>query len=96
MVIFGPFLAEIEYFCNYKPLNVVFGANFIPYPKSLINRDFKANFGPSKFRSHGPGSSERGPKWSFLGEFQLKLHIFAIMSPSMWFLVLISYPTPKA
>ena len=44
MVIFGPFLAEIAYFRDYVPLNVVFGANFIPYPKGLNTRDYLRTF----------------------------------------------------
>ena len=44
MVIFGPFLAEIAYFRNYVPLNVGFGANFIPYTKGLNTRDILRKF----------------------------------------------------
>ena len=44
MVIFGPFLAEIAYFRDYVPLNVVFGANFIPYPEGLNTTDFLRTF----------------------------------------------------
>ena len=44
MVIFGRFSAEIAYFCDYEPLNVVFGANFIPYSKDLNTRDFLSQF----------------------------------------------------
>ena len=44
MVIFGPFLAEIAYFRDYVPLNVGFGANFIPYTKGLNTRDFLRTF----------------------------------------------------
>ena len=52
IVIFGRFSAEIAYFCNYEPLNVVFGAILIPYPKGLIHRGFlksilvRQNFDP--------------------------------------------------
>ena len=44
MVIFGPFLAEIAYFHDYVPLNVVFGATFISYPEGLNTRDFLRTF----------------------------------------------------
>ena len=63
MVIFGGFSAKIAYFHNYEPLNVVFGANFIPYPKGLYTKDFLSQYWSFKFQSHGPGGSERGPKW---------------------------------
>ena len=49
---FGRFSAKIAYFCNYEPLNVVFGAILIPYPKGLIHRGFlksilvRQNFDP--------------------------------------------------
>ena len=35
MVIFRRFSAEIAYFHIYEPLNIIFGANFIPYSKGL-------------------------------------------------------------
>ena len=80
MVIFRRFSAEIKYFCNYEPLNVAFLV-LISYltPKASLIETFKANFGPSKFRSHGPGSSERGKNGHF-SAILLKI-IFVIKSP---------------
>ena len=69
MVIFGPFLAEIAYLRDYVPLNVGFGANFIPYTKGLNTRDILRKFWTVRVWSLGPGGSRRGPKWSFLGHF---------------------------
>ena len=89
MVIFGWFSAKIAYFHNYEPLNVVFGANFIPYPKGLYTRDFLSQFWSFKISIPWTWGSERGPKWSFFDDFHLKSHIFAYMSPKMLFLVLI-------
>ena len=95
----GHFLAIFSWnciFCNYEPLNLVFVANFIPYPKGLNTRDFLSQFWFVQISIPWTWGLWKGSKMVILGNFKLKLHTFAFMSPSKWFLVLISYPTPKA
>ena len=96
MAIFWRFSAGIAYFCDYEPLNMVFGANFIPYPKNLNTRDFLSQFWFVQISIPWTWGHWKGSKMVILGNFKLKSHTFAFMSPSKWFLVLISYPTPKA
>ena len=90
-------MVKIANFRIYEPLNVIFGANFIPYPKGLYTRDFLSQFWFFKISIPWTWGLWKGVQnGHFWTIFMLKSHIFAIMSPWMWFLVLISYPTPKA
>ena len=65
----------------YEPLNVIFGANFIPYPKGLNTRDFLSQLWFVKILIPWTWGLWKGSKMVILGHFQLKLNIFAIMSP---------------
>ena len=96
MVIFGRFSAEIAYFCNYEPLNMVFGANIIPYPEGLNTRDSLCQFWFVKISNPWIWELWKGSKMVIFKPFSAKIVYFWDFESFNVVLVLVSFPIPKA